>query len=223
MRTLQLSNIPFRFGSPTGKVLLSLVGLISAFLLILSPGIPQALMSLVGVLFIGGFTYVMIEKARVGYTLTDTHFQQHLFKGGWVIRWQDVEQIGVCTYQQEGWHQPLPWIGIKLNNYCHYLESICPRIATQILLEQRSLLYLGMKQAGNEVAFEDIVLDSQDYICNDGQVYTGLQAMLANRMRHQRAFFGYDIFIAQSDLERDIDEFVGLIRRYKAAAPSTEA
>lgn len=42
--------------------------------------------------------------------------------------------------------------------------------------------------------------------------------MLANRMRYQRQYFDYDIFISVQDLERDAESFVGLARRYLAAA-----
>jgi hypothetical protein len=44
--------------------------------------------------------------------------------------------------------------------------------------------------------------------------------MLANRMSYQRGFFDYDIFISTSDLDRDEESFVGLTRRYLAAAES---
>ncbi|MEL7287999.1 MAG: DUF2982 domain-containing protein, partial [Pseudomonadota bacterium] len=46
----------------------------------------------------------------------------------------------------------------------------------------------------------------------------GLLAMLANRMKYQRRFYGYDVFISASDLDREAEEFVGLARRYLAAA-----
>ncbi len=43
-------------------------------------------------------------------------------------------------------------------------------------------------------------------------------AMLANRMQHQRNFYGFDVFISENDLDRSADEFIGLARRYLAAA-----
>ncbi|GAD75321.1 hypothetical protein VAZ01S_024_00030 [Vibrio azureus NBRC 104587] len=79
-------------------------------------------------------------------------------------------------------------------------------------------MYLGAKQNHCEEKFEDIILDSSSYTSQTGQHYKGLQAMLANRMKHQREFFGYDIFISSQDLDRDPEAFVGLARRYLAAA-----
>ncbi|WP_140151439.1 DUF2982 domain-containing protein, partial [Vibrio parahaemolyticus] len=194
------------------------VALITLFLVVISPGWKQAMLSVILMAIIVGFAVLMIKKSQVTFTLTASHFQQHLFKGGWVVRWRNIESIGICSYQQDGWHQPLPWIGIRLKHYSPYLDAICPRIATEILLSQRALLYLGARQNHCEEKFEDMVLDPQPYTSKAGKQYDGLQAMLANRMKYQRKFYGYDVFISASDLDREADEFVGLTRRYLAAA-----
>jgi hypothetical protein len=41
-------------------------------------------------------------------------------------------------------------------------------------------------------------------------------------MKHQRDFYGYDVFIAEADLDRAGEDFVGLARRYQAAASRSE-
>ncbi|WP_073605990.1 DUF2982 domain-containing protein [Vibrio aerogenes] len=165
--------------------------------------------------------YWLIIKSQVAFSLTPTHFQQHLFRGGWIIKWRNIRQIEQCTLSHNGWHQPIPWIGIRLKSYTPYLESICPRIISEILLNQRGLLFLGIKQHPEYMLnFEDIVLDSREFIADNGKRYTGLQAMLANRMQYQRQLHGYDIFISVGDLgmNRTGEEFIGLARRYIAAA-----
>jgi len=218
MQTVHLTNQPFVFSSITVKWLTGIFTLGCLFLLLYAPGWQQALLTAVTVAALIGFGYVLILKSTVRFTLTATHFQQHLFKGGWVIKWTNVQKIGICTYAQEGWHQPLPWIGVKLKHYSPYLTSICPRVATEILLSQRALLYLGAKQHQQGQNFEDIVLDSHAYLNSDGREFKGLLAMLANRMRYQREYYDYDIFISTNDLDRSPEEFVGLLRRYLAAA-----
>ncbi|MEZ8101479.1 DUF2982 domain-containing protein [Vibrio bivalvicida] len=222
MQTVHLTNQPFVFSSITVKWLTGIFTLGCLFLLLYAPGWQQALLTAVTVAALIGFGYVLVLKSTVRFTLTATHFQQHLFKGGWVIKWTNVQKIGICTYEQEGWHQSLPWIGIKLKHYSPYLTSICPRVATEILLSQRALLYLGAKQHQQGQDFEDIVLDSHAYLNSDGREFKGLLAMLANRMRYQREYYDYDIFISTNDLDRSPEEFVGLLRRYLAAAePNT--
>ena len=79
---------------------------------------------------------------------------------------------------------------------------------------------MGMKQSILNAHFEDIVLDSKPYKSEQGREYRGLQAMLANRMNYQRSYFDYDIFISANDIDRSAEEFVGLARRYMAAAES---
>lgn len=179
--------------------------------------VRQFLIGLLLLLILSIFAYGLILKSTVRYTLTSSHFQQHLSKGGWVVQWSNVSKVGICQCQQQGWYQSLPWIGIKLKNYSPYLDAICPRVATEVLLGQRALLYLGAQQNSNVAKFEDLVLDSHPYTSENGTVYTGLQAMLANRMHYQRNFFDYDVFISTSDLDRSAEEFVGLVRRYLAA------
>ncbi|MEH0665843.1 DUF2982 domain-containing protein [Vibrio scophthalmi] len=219
METQHLVNQPINLASPLCRVsLASLLLVVFAALMFWAPGFKPFLLAL----FLLGFSlfvaYWLILKSTVKYTLTSTHFQQHLFKGGWVVKWNNISRIGLCYYDSDGWQQPLPWIGIKLKHYSPYLTGVCPRIATEILLSQRALLYLGAKQHKQGTRFEEIVLDSADYHDEDGQAFTGLQAMLANRMRYQRAYYDYDIFISTQDLDRPADEFVGLMRRYLAAA-----
>ncbi|MCY9804904.1 DUF2982 domain-containing protein [Vibrio scophthalmi] len=164
----------------------------------------------------------LLKTSIVAYTLTATHFQQHFYKGGWVLKWRNISKIDICQCQHEGWYQPLPWVGIRLKDYSPYLDSICPRITTEILLSQRPLLYVGLQQQHKTTQFEEMVLDPKPYTAVDGKQYTGLQAMLANRMHYQRQLFGYDVFISTNDLDRPPDDFVGLMRRYLAASQEVE-
>lgn len=217
MHSRQLTNRHFDFHSPIGRLIIWLAMSIACLLVLLSPKPQQVLLSLLGVASLLLWGYYLAKKSTVSFTLTATHLQQHLFHGGWVLKWSNISKIGLCTYDNDGWQQPLPWVGIKIKNYPPYLESICPRIITDVLLNQRVILYLGAKQCGKEKVFEDYVLDGEVYR-GPAREYTGLQAMLANRMKHQREFHDYDIFIAVADLDRTGEDFVGLARRYLAAA-----
>lgn len=218
MDTLHFSNHHYTWRSPTIKFFAAVGAIVCFCFLLLSPSWQQAFVFISIIAAAMAFAYFMLLKSRVTFTLTATHLQQHLFKGGWVLKWNNIERIGICTHHQEGWHKPLPWVGIKIRDYAPYLNGICPRIATDILLGQRALLYVGAQQTKPSLTFEDIVLDSEPYLTQDGREYHGLLAMLANRMRYQREFFGYDVFIAVADLDRSGEDFVGLTRRYLAAA-----
>ncbi|NAW57565.1 MULTISPECIES: DUF2982 domain-containing protein [unclassified Vibrio] len=218
MQTIHLTNQPLRLNSPVTKLVALVAMFGAAYLISYAPGWPQAVLSVLAVLALLGFGYLLVKKSTVSYTLTPTHFQQHLFKGGWVVKWTNISKIGIVHYDNQGWQQPLPWVGIKIKDYTPYLNAVCPRIATEVLLGQRALLYLGARQRNQETQFEDMVLDSNPYHDQSGQEFSGLLAMLANRMRYQRKYYDYDVFIAASDLDRSAEEFVGLTRRYLAAA-----
>ncbi|WP_260261832.1 DUF2982 domain-containing protein [Vibrio intestinalis] len=217
MPTLHLINHRLFSHARHYRWALFFIAVCSALTAYFANDIRQLLVGLFLLLVLSFFAYCLILKSTVRYTLTSSHFQQHFSKGGWVVQWSNISKIGVCQYQQQGWYQSLPWIGIKLKDYSPYLDGICPRVATEILLGQRALLYLGTQQKNNVAKFEDVVLDSHPYTDENGKVYTGLQAMLANRMNYQRNYFDYDVFISTSDLDRPADEFVGLTRRYLAA------
>ncbi len=222
MQTVHFANHHFDLHSPYAKAAGIVGALLAIGFLIWSPNWQQSVIAITGLLVLLIMGYWLIRKSQVAFTLTPTHFQQHLFHGGWVVKWNNISGIGICTYEEEGWHRPLPWIGIKLRRYSPYLDSICPRIATEILLSQRALLYLGARQQNQETQFEDMVLDSHQYCETSGKCYSGLMAMLANRMKYQRQYYDYDVFISAGDLDRSAEEFVGLARRYLAAAEPEE-
>lgn len=222
MQTTHFANHHFDLRSPHAKLIGVIAVIITVALVFWSSNWQQAIFSIIGISILLLCGYWLIRKSRVAYTLTPTHFQQHLFHGGWVVKWNNVSKIGVCTYEQDGWHRPIPWVGIKLKRYSPYLDSICPRIATEILLSQRALLYLGACQYKQQTRFEDMVLDSSLYRESGGKSYSGLMAMLANRMNYQRQYYDYDVFISEADLDRSAEEFVGLARRYLAAAEPEE-
>ncbi|WP_139342963.1 DUF2982 domain-containing protein, partial [Vibrio gazogenes] len=144
MQTVHLSNFEFDFQQRS--VRLTIIAYATVALLIIMTANTLSLALVYTALFFGVavLLYWLLRKSQVRYTLTATHFQQHTFRGGWVIKWNNIQEINQCTYNIDGWHQPLPWVGIRLKSYSPYLNSICPRIISEILLSQRGLLYLGM-------------------------------------------------------------------------------
>lgn len=170
--------------------------------------------SLLSVLAIKEYVY----SQKLGFSLTDSHFQQHFYRGGWVLRWQNIRRIDVIEYQHQDWTTPLPWVGIDIKNYQPFIEKMSPKIITKVLLHQRGLLYLGLKQNNRQRELEDHIMDDKPFVYPNGECAKGLQAMLANRMALQKQLWGYDFFISESDMTIPKDELVGLARRYLAAS-----
>ncbi|WP_105901986.1 DUF2982 domain-containing protein [Vibrio gangliei] len=176
-----------------------------------------------GLFFISCLLFIIAIKEYVysqqlGLTLTESHFQQHFYRGGWVLQWSNVRRIGVVEYQIQDWTTSIPWVGIEIKNYQPFIEKMSPKIITKILLHQRGLLYLGLKQHGRQAELEDHILNDKHYVYQDGTTAKGLQAMMANRMALQKQLWGYDIFISENDLTIAKDDLVGIARRYLAAS-----
>ncbi|WPC72347.1 DUF2982 domain-containing protein [Vibrio porteresiae] len=220
MQTVHLCNHHLDWQTPWLKWgAVGLFAILCCLTLWWAPSLYHLVVILCLLVLLFGLSWWILRLSRVQFTLTATHLSQQVAKGGWVVKWSNIQQIGICEYQNaEGWCQPLPWIGIRLKQYEPYLDSICPRLASDILMSQRALLYLGAKQHPMGAQFEDIILDALPYEGKHGKRYSGLAAMLANRMHYQREFHGYDIFISTADLDREAEDFVGLARRYLAAA-----
>ncbi|WP_371826090.1 DUF2982 domain-containing protein [Photobacterium sp. GJ3] len=159
------------------------------------------------------------RQQPVGFTLTFMHIQYHSPQGGWMTKWQNIADIDRATISREGWYKPLPWVGVRLKQYDEFLDTISPRIASQILMEQRGLLIMAYKRAESPPHdIEDMLFDDKHYVSGSGKISKGLIAMLANRMRYNRELTGFDFFISEDLLDRPADDFIGLARRFLAQA-----
>ncbi|PKF49051.1 DUF2982 domain-containing protein [Enterovibrio nigricans] len=213
-----------------GKYFTIAVILLAIVVLAFIVTIPQvktlpALMGLVLIASLGIYISKVVDEHRLSFSLSDMHIQHHTRKGGWSVKWSDIREIGVPSVSQDGWHQPLPWIGIRLNNYEPFLDGISFRLASQIIMEQRGLLLSAYRRAEEPInsKLEDMMFDDKPYVTASGKVYKGLIAMLANRMSYTRELLGYDVFVSEDLLDRPLNDFVGLTRRYLASADKPPA
>lgn len=165
-----------------------------------------------------GYFCYLADNQTLGFSFTATHMQQHCLKGGWSLRWHNIERVGECFYQIQGWQTDVPWIGLALKEPHQLVDSISPKLITQMVLEQRQALYLGLKQQQRLDEFQDLLLKESPVVLANGRTYRGLQAMLLHRMKIQREVWGYDLLISTSDLVTDKASFMGMVRRYLAAS-----
>lgn len=220
METLYIKSTTTK---PGGYLLiLSLVAFIVVGLIVLL--YPEANSAAIAVLLLAALTMLIVafkqaQEPELSFTLTFMHIQFHSPTGGWLARWKNIAEIGPATVSYQGWYQAMPWVGIKLKDYEEFLDSICPRIASKILIEQRGLLLAAYKRAENPpYEIEDMLFDDTYYVTRSGKILKGLLAMLANRMKYNREFLGFDFFISEDRLDRSTEDFIGLTRRYLAAA-----
>ncbi len=158
------------------------------------------------------------RKHELCFSLTDHHIQFHREQKGWCIRWEDISAIDVITVSKDNWYQKLPWIGIQLINYDSYLDSINISLAIKILNEQQSLLILGYRYKNTDIRFENILFDDHPFITKSGRKYTGILAILGNRMKYMKILFGFDVFIEEEFCFESTDNLVGELRQHLAYA-----
>ena len=136
--------------------------------------------------------------------------------GQWQLDWSNIQRIDVPRVSRGADYKPLEMVAIKIKDYSVFIEKVSPRLMTNILMEQRPLLFHDMP-VSNDCAtgscHSDDMLEHDYFKDSNGIEYKGIQAMFANRMAKLRARLGYDIFVAGSELDRPEQEFVDLLRQ----------
>lgn len=132
-------------------------------------------------------------------------------KGSWELAWSNIQRMGIPSIRQGVDYQDLPLIGFKIKDYEVLLDNISPRLASNLLIQQRALLlYEESCQSG--LCYSEALLEEDSYKSDSGKVYKGILAMFAHRMHRVRQILGYDLFIDQSDLDRSEEEFLALLK-----------
>jgi hypothetical protein len=178
------------------------------------PGILLASLSIV-TLLVAFFKYR--EPLHSFILSRQTIHYQHK-NGHWQLDWNNIQRIAVPRITQGVEQNELTMVGIKLKSYQPLLSSISPRLITNMLMEQRPLLLYGLgveyqQQCSTGNCYADDLLESDRFKDADGLIYTGMQAMLANRMQKLRQRLGFDLYIAGSELDRSEHAFVQLLQQ----------
>ncbi|WBA10633.1 DUF2982 domain-containing protein [Salinivibrio kushneri] len=194
--------------------------LICFFLVQPTLSLGQGVLGLAAMMAIFYAVNQLLQRAQLSFSLSFMHLQHHSFRGGWVLKWRNIEAIGIPHLHQQGLGEPLPWVGIKIKRYDALLDSISLRMVTHIIMTQRALLITAYRRGDHKPSkpLEDMMFDDTPYRGRNGVLYKGLMAMLANRMRYTRELLGYDLFVSEDLLDRPLEDFVGVTRRYLAAA-----
>ena len=138
------------------------------------------------------------------------HYQHR--HGSWDLAWENIHRVGVPKIHSGLEHKPLNMVGIRLKDYAPLLASISPRLATNLLMEQRPLLLQSRDEnCASGTCYSESLIESDEYKDASGKIYKGISAMLANRMTTLRKQLGYDLFISSGELDRDTEDFVALL------------
>lgn len=175
-------------------------------------GISLTSASLVALLI----AWVKYREPQFSFLLSRTSILYKHKNGQWQLDWQNIQRFDVPKVTQGLEHKSLDMVAIKIKDYSVFLKEISPRLMTNILMEQRPLLFHNMpasKDCASGSCHSDDMLEHDYFKDENGIEYKGIQAMFANRMLKLRTRLGYDLFVAGSELDRPEKEFVNLLRQ----------
>ncbi|PKH06860.1 DUF2982 domain-containing protein [Moritella sp. Urea-trap-13] len=158
---------------------------------------------------------VKINDVDYRFSLTNEGIHYFTSRGGFTILWQDIQRIDIPKINDGLELKDLPYIGIRLNQREHLINSASLATLSHMLLEQRALIMLTDPNStlyGNA----DNMLYPNVKVTHK---YQGLQAMFINRMHYLHDTLGYDIYFPEDDLDRSPAEFIALLRKFKTHCP----
>lgn len=165
-------------------------------------------------LLIGWFK---IREPQFSIEISPEEIRYHHRLGNWLLTWDNVLRIGCPRVQQGLEHVDLEAVGIRIKDYGAFLNQVSPRLATHLLMEQRPLLLHQDHNCKTGNCFDHNMFDDKHYTTADAQTFTGVKAMLANRMTQLRELLGYDVFVSSSDIDREPADFAAFLRQCQEA------
>lgn len=200
----------------TGAVSLTLGVLLMVFLPVNYYLIGIFVISLSLVLLL--ITWVKYREPSYSLLLSKQDIVYQSRHGQWRLAWQNIQRIDIPKVDQGLNNIAIDMVGIKLKHYPDLLNNISPRLMTNLLMEQRALLFHQLSQEKNKSCStgqcaSDGLIEDDRYKDKAGNQYKGIQAMFANRMTRVRSLLGYDLYIPASDLDRSKEEFVNLLKQ----------
>jgi len=174
--------------------------------------LPLILMILIAIviIFIGILKWSEPQHSFI-LTPKKLHFAHRY--GFWQLNWQQIsyinkisETFGIEQYQ-------LAYIGIRLNNLSKLACSISPRLASRLLHEQRPLLAFCLRH--QLISAEQSIINFTAYIDDNGNEITGPIAAFLHHSELLKNALGYHLYLPESSLDREINEFITLLKNCK--------
>ena len=170
-------------------------------------------------IFVG---FIKLREPDYSLMMDDSGVTYQHARGRWQIPWSDIQRIDVPTVSHGLSQKQLPYVALRLKSQLSLLDNISPRLASYLVTEQRELVIAALKddfsdwQCKDGTCPSEVLYKFDDYKI-ENKVYRGLIAMLGHRVATLRDKLGYDVYIPASALDREPQEFVGLLRKLKAS------
>lgn len=178
--------------------------------------LPGLILLLIGfaVLLLGFFKW---REPEYSFELNDQFFTWHLKFGSLRIPWDNVVDLRALTINKGQGKTELHYLGLKLWDLSPVIEQVPLRLAKSLYHEYRSLLHVALLEAqfrGDDL--NQLQEDADHWINQTGLKVTDLKGVFAARLHQLKLFLGADLYIPQTSLDRNQEDFIGLFLQYKA-------
>ncbi|MEO9509425.1 MAG: DUF2982 domain-containing protein [Nonlabens ulvanivorans] len=159
------------------------------------------------------------SEPETSYQLTRQELCFYHRNGHWQLEWEKIVRFGQPSANTIFERINLPYIGIKLKDLAFIADNISPRLANKLIHEQRELLILAARN--NEIKLESGLISFEPFTLHN-KVYKGPIAAWLFRTEQLNQVYGYHLFLADSSFDRELDEFLKLLKQCKEYAnPAT--
>ena len=213
--------IEIRSHAKRNVIVTSLVGLLLFFVALIALMLLPETFYLVGIFLLSAsviaflIAWVKYREPQFSFLLSKSSICYQHKNGRWVLPWDNIQRIDVPHVTSGIERKNLHMVAIKIKDYSLLLENMSPRLMSNILMEQRPLLFHNMpsENCSTGSCYSDELLEDDVYKDEQGKIYKGITAMFANRMTKLRQRLGYDLYIPVSELDRSEHEFANLLQQ----------
>ncbi|TYK65180.1 DUF2982 domain-containing protein [Colwellia echini] len=133
--------------------------------------------------------------------------------GRWQLDWQQIQRIALMNETYGLTQVQPPYIAIRLLDLSVLPNQISPRLANRLIHEQRPLIALAIRL--DYLTLEQSQLNFDPYILPSGEVLKGPIAAFMHHTTLLHSALGYHLFLPQTALDRELNEFCSLLIKCK--------
>jgi len=153
------------------------------------------------------------SEPKFSYYIQHCGVQYHHRHGSWRISWHHIKKIRCVTETLGTAEIYVPYIGIKLKNIDTLAERISPRLANNLIHEQKLLLSYAL--ANQLLSFEQTQLNFSPFVLESGNTITGPIAAFMFQSQLLQTALGYHLYIPEQSTDRSLVDFCQLLNQCK--------
>ncbi|WP_206486038.1 DUF2982 domain-containing protein [Thalassotalea sp. G2M2-11] len=166
-------------------------------------------------LFLG---VMKLLEPNTSFTLSPQHIRFTHRKGSWQLSWDDIRAIHPISNTYGITQEQLSYIGLTLHSLEGLKDQISLRLANHLIHEQKPLMVYCVSR--DLMPAEQAVLNFEPYTCQDGSQIKGPLAGFFHQCTALYQAIGAHLFINDSAIDRDVQDFARLLTQCKQASPN---